>query len=47
MKKELFHMDYRQVKERVANEKAALRNIVIGTGIGMLAFFLGLVFLWH
>ena len=37
MKKELFRMDYQQVKERVANEKAALRRIVIETGIGMRA----------
>ena len=45
MKKELFRMDYQQVKERVANEKAALRRIVIETGVGMLIFFLAAIFL--
>ena len=40
MKREIFRMDYRQVKERVAKEKAALGGIVLETGIGMLAFFL-------
>ena len=45
MKKEAFRMDYRQVKERVANEKAALPALVIETGIGMLIFFLAWIFL--
>ena len=45
MKKDLFRMDYRQVKERVANEKAALGRLVIETGIGMLAFFLAWIVL--
>ncbi len=45
MKKELFSMDYRQVKERVAREKEALRGIVAETGIGMLLFFLAWIFL--
>ena len=46
MKKDsLFRMDYRQVKERVAREKASLRGIVIETGLGMLAFFLVWIFL--
>ena len=45
MKKELFSMDYRQVKERVAREKEALRGIVVETGIGMLLFFLAWIFL--
>ena len=38
-------MDYRQVKERVAHEKAALGRIVLETGLGMLAFFLVWIFL--
>lgn len=45
MKHELFRMDYSQVKERVAKEKAALRGLVVETGIGMLAFFLVWIFL--
>ena len=45
MKKDLFRMDYRQVKERVANEKAALPALVIETGIGMLLLFLAWIFL--
>ena len=45
MKKEAFRMDYRQVKKRVANEKAALPALVIETGIGMLIFFLAWIFL--
>ena len=45
MKKEAFRMDYRQVKERVAREKKALRGIVLETGIGMLLFFLAWIFL--
>ena len=42
---ELFQMDYRQVKERVIKEKAALGGIVVETGIGMLLFFLAMIFL--
>ncbi len=38
-------MDYRQVKERVAKEKASLPSLVLGTGIGMLIFFLAMIFL--
>ena len=38
-------MDYRQVRDRVAREKAALRGIVIESGVGMLAFFLAWIFL--
>ena len=45
MKKEAFRTDYRQVKERVANEKAALPALVIETGIGMLLLFLACIFL--
>ena len=45
VKKDLFRMDYRQVKERVANEKAALPALVIETGIGMLLLFLAWIFL--
>ena len=44
MKKDLFRMDYRQVKERVANEKASLPAPVMETGIGMLLLFLALAF---
>ena len=47
MKKDLFRMDYRQVKERVANEKAALGRLVIETGIGMLAGLLAAIFLFR
>ena len=39
MGKERFRMDYRQVKERVTAEKAALPRLLVETGIGMLAFF--------
>ena len=45
MKGKFFEMDYRQVKERVRKEEAALRGLVIETGIGMLVFFLALIFL--
>ncbi|MBR0207997.1 MAG: hypothetical protein IJQ43_03785 [Oscillospiraceae bacterium] len=45
MKKTRFSMDYRQVKERVAKEKAALPALVIETGIGMLVLFLAWIFL--
>lgn len=38
-------MDYRQVRERVAKEKAALPRLVLETGIGMLLFFLAWIFL--
>ena len=40
-----FQMDYRQVRQRVAAEKAALRRLVIETGIGMLLGILAAVFL--
>lgn len=40
----IFQMEYTQVKERVAKEKAALKNLVIGTGIGMFVFILSVVF---
>ena len=40
-----FQMDYQQVKERVVREKAALRSIVVETGLGMLLFFLVMIFL--
>ena len=45
MKREIFKMDYSQVKERVAKEKASLGRIVLETGLGMLAFFLVWIFL--
>ena len=38
-------MEYRQVKERVAKEKQALRRIVIESGIGMLCALLAAIFL--
>ena len=38
-------MDYRQVRDRVAREKQALRGIVIETGIGMLLALLAGIFL--
>ena len=40
-------MDYRQVKERVEKESAALGTIVIRTGIGMLAALLVWIVLSH
>ncbi len=45
MKQKRFQMDYLQVKERVAREKAALRRIVVETGIGMLILSLAAIFL--
>ena len=42
-----FRMDYRQVKERVVKEKAALGGIVLETGIGMFLFFLAMIFLFR
>ena len=38
-------MDYRQVRDRVAREKAALRGIVIESGVGMLLCLLLWIFL--
>lgn len=40
-------MDYKQVKERVDRESAALKGIVIRTGIGMLAGLLAAIFLFR
>ena len=40
-------MDYKQVKERVDRESAALKGIVIRTGIGMLAGLLTAIFLFR
>lgn len=40
-----LEQEYLRVKERVQREKAALRRIVIETGIGMLAGFLAAIFL--
>ena len=40
-----LHMEYQQVKERVAKEDKALKKIVAGTGIGMLAALLAVIFL--
>ena len=45
MKKDVFKMDYSQVRERVAREKSALPALVIETGIGMLVLFLAWIFL--
>lgn len=42
---EVFKMDYQQVKERVAKEKASLPRIVLETGIGMLVLILAAIFL--
>ena len=38
-------MDYRQVRDRVAREKAALRGIVIKSGAGMVLGLLLWIFL--
>ncbi len=45
MRGKCFEMDYRQVKERVAKEKAALPRLVLETGLGLLALFLAMIFL--
>jgi hypothetical protein len=40
-------MEYRQVKERVEKESAALKGLVIKTGIGMLAGLIAAIFLFR
>ena len=40
-------MDYRQVKERVEKESAALKGLVIKTGIGMLIGLIAAIFLFR
>ena len=42
--KELMGVDYQQVIERVEREDGELKKIVIGTGIGMLAALLAVIF---
>ena len=42
-----MRMDYQQVKERVEREDRALKQIVLETGIGMLAALLAAIFLFR
>lgn len=40
-----MNMEYQQVKERVERENKALKQIVVETGVGMLAALLLTIFL--
>lgn len=42
-----MEMEYRQVKERVEKESAALKGLVIKTGIGMLIGLIAAIFLFR